>query len=142
MRFLEIKDRAPNAEFHIHGVGPELASLAELTKELKAGEQITFYGQSNLRDVAALMESSDIGIVPKRNDPFGGEAFSTKILEFMTMGVPVIEAKTKIDDYYFDDSVVKFFEPGDEESLADAMLEMMPQCGCSAEHSTECHEVC
>jgi glycosyltransferase involved in cell wall biosynthesis len=43
------------------------------------------------------MENADLGVVPKRNDPFGDEAFSTKILEFMAMGVPVIVSETRID---------------------------------------------
>jgi len=78
-----------------------------------------------LDEVALLMVNTDIGIVPKRNDPFGGEAFSTKILEFMAIGVPIIVARTKIDDFYFDESIVKFFDPGNEEDLAAAMLSLL-----------------
>jgi glycosyltransferase involved in cell wall biosynthesis len=37
----------------------------------------------------------------------------------------VIVSSTKIDRYYFDDSVVRFFESGNVEALADAMLEMI-----------------
>jgi glycosyltransferase involved in cell wall biosynthesis len=69
-----------------------------------------------------VIENSDLGVVPKRSNSFGNEAFSTKILEFMAMGVPVIVPDTAIDRYYFDDSVAKFFKANDEDSLADAML--------------------
>jgi glycosyltransferase involved in cell wall biosynthesis len=68
-----------------------------------------------------LMVSADIGIIPKRNDPFGGDAFSTKTLEFMLSGTPVIVSKTRVDDFYFDDSVVMFFEPENVEDLARCM---------------------
>jgi glycosyltransferase involved in cell wall biosynthesis len=71
------------------------------------------------------MATADIGLVPKRNDPFGGEAFSTKILEFMSLGVPVILSETKIDKFYFNDSVVKFFRPEDINNLAESMLRMI-----------------
>jgi len=67
----------------------------------------------------------DLGIVPKRNGPFGGEAFSTKILEFLTLGIPVIVADTKIDKFYFNDDVVRFFRSGDEVDLANAMRQMI-----------------
>jgi len=70
------------------------------------------------------MASADIGVVPKRADSFGDQAFSTKIFEFMALGVPVIVSRTQIDSFYFDDSVVKFFDSKDEESLAEAMLEL------------------
>ena len=68
------------------------------------------------------MASADLGIVPKRADSFGNEAFSTKILEFMSLGVPVLAADTAIDKYYFNDSQICFFESGNEEELARSVL--------------------
>ena len=70
------------------------------------------------------MAGAHVGVVPKRADGFGNEAFSTKILEFMACGVPVIVSRTAVDAHYFDDSVVRFFEPGSDASLADAFLEV------------------
>ena len=71
------------------------------------------------------MANSDLGVVPKRADGFGNEACSTKIMEFMSQGVPVIASRTKIDTYYFDDADVRFFPSGDVQGLADAMLELI-----------------
>ncbi len=64
------------------------------------------------------MANADLGIAPKRNDFFGGDAFSTKILEFMALGVPVVAAATRIDRYYFNDSIIRFFEPENVRDLA------------------------
>jgi glycosyltransferase involved in cell wall biosynthesis len=41
------------------------------------------------------------------------------------LGVPIILSGTKIDRYYFPDSVVRFFDPGSADDLASAMLEMI-----------------
>jgi glycosyltransferase involved in cell wall biosynthesis len=46
-------------------------------------------------------------------------------MEFMSVGVPVIVANTKIDRYYFDDTVVRFFESGNPEALARELSEML-----------------
>lgn len=123
--FGRVKDILPGAEFHIYGTGPQEDSLKRLAAELGLEERVKFNGFKPLRSIAALMEDADLGVVPKRDDAFGSEAFSTKILEFMAMGVPVVVSDTKVDRYYFDDSVVKFFAAGDEASLAGAMLEVL-----------------
>jgi glycosyltransferase involved in cell wall biosynthesis len=49
---------------------------------------------------------------------------STKILEFMAVGVPVIASKTKIHAYYYDDSVIQYYENDDEASLAAGILRL------------------
>ena len=86
------------------------------------------------------MATVDLGVVPKLNNSFGGEAFSTKIMEFMAMNVPVIASRTRIDEYYFTDEMVQFFESGSAEDLATKILCLMrsPErraalCDCSAE---------
>jgi len=71
------------------------------------------------------MSSIDLGIVPKRADSFGNEAFSTKIMEFMCMGVPVVAARTRVDQYYFTENLLMFFEPGRAEDLAAKILFLM-----------------
>ena len=113
-----IKDQCKNVELHIYGSGQNSDSLLHLIEELDLQERVILNGFLPISQIAQIMASADIGIVPKRNDPFGGEAFSTKIFEFMSLGVPVIVSKTKIDDYYFNDSLVQFFKPEDEIDLA------------------------
>jgi len=127
--FHVIRDEAPEAEFHIYGTGGEKESLASLVQELGLQDRVFMKPFLPLDKIVEAMAAADIGVVPKRNDPFGGEAFSTKILEFMSLGVPVVVSRTKIDTYYFNDSVVKFFTPDDVDDLADSMLRMVRDRG-------------
>jgi glycosyltransferase involved in cell wall biosynthesis len=120
--FAKICERAPQAEFHIYGQGPDRASLLKLVGELGLEKRVLLRDPLPLREIARVMENADLGVVPKRGDSFGNEAFSTKTLEFMALGVPLIVADTAVDRYYFNDSVVKFFRCGDEDDLAAAML--------------------
>jgi len=113
-----------NAEFHIYGEGAERGNLEKLANDLAVDDKIRFMGRVPIDQIAKDMAIADIGIVPKRDDSFGGEAFSTKIWEFMSVGVPVIVSGTRIDRHYFDDSIVRFFTPGDENCLADAIVSL------------------
>jgi glycosyltransferase involved in cell wall biosynthesis len=123
--FALIKDKAPHVTLHIYGGGTHGPFIEELISELGLGDRAFIKPGMPLRDLAVVVAQGDLGIVPKRNDQFGGEAFSTKSMEFMASGIPIIISKTKVDQYYFNDSVVKFFEPENVEDLAGAMLAMV-----------------
>jgi glycosyltransferase involved in cell wall biosynthesis len=123
--FSKISGRLPQAEFHIYGDGNMKEELVALAKELKLSDKVRFFNPLPAQQIAQVMADADLGVVPKRADSFGNEAYSTKIMEFMSVGVPVVVSSTKIDRYYFNDTVVRFFESGNEEALAAAMLEML-----------------
>jgi glycosyltransferase involved in cell wall biosynthesis len=123
--FKKVAPQAPNAEFHIYGDGNMKQSLIDLTHKLGLDDKVRFFAPLSVRQIAEVMANADLGVVPKRADSFGDKAYSTKIMEFMAVGVPVIVSSTTIDRYYFNDSVVRFFPSGDADALAAAMLEMM-----------------
>jgi glycosyltransferase involved in cell wall biosynthesis len=123
--FQEVSRETPEAEFHIYGDGSMKQSLILLTKELGLEEKVRFFDPIPVRAVVDVMANADLGVVPKRADSFGNEAYSTKIMEFMSLGIPVVVSSTKIDRFYFNDSVVRFFESGNASALAKAMLEMI-----------------
>ena len=127
--FHMIKDDVPEAEFHIYGTGGQRDALVALVDELGLQKKVFIKPFLPLDRIVEVMAAADLGVVPKRNDPFGGEAFSTKILEFMSLGVPVLVSRTKIDTYYFNDSVVKFFTPEDVNDLANSMRSMVKDRG-------------
>ena len=116
--FALIKDHAPEAELNIYGDGPMRAEIQKLIADLGVQDRVFLKGSLPSDQIAAVMANADLGVVPKRNDSFGGDAFSTKILEFMALGVPVVVAATRIDRYYFNDSIVQFFEPENVKDLA------------------------
>lgn len=123
--FGKIVKEIPEAEFHIYGDGSEKPALLELVAQLGVEEKVLFFQTQCIREIAAVMANADLGVVPKRADSFGNEAYSTKIMEFMASGVPVIVSGTKVDRHYFNDSIVRFFESGDVSALACEMLEML-----------------
>ena len=116
--------RMPGAEFHIYGRGPALPELIRLARDLGVAGPVQFRESVDLARIGAVMASAHAGVVPKRADGFGNEAFSTKILEFMACGVPLAVSRTRIDQHYFTESLVNFFEPHDEADLADVLVRL------------------
>ena len=123
--FVRVHRELPDTEFHIYGEGNMLPKLIALSRELNLTECVRFFDPVGLREVARIMADADLGVVPKRADSFGNEAYSTKIMEFMAVGVPVVISRTKIDQFYFDSTVAQFFESGNVEELADALIEVL-----------------
>lgn len=123
--FSTIRATLPHCEFHIYGDGNARESLVRLAADLGLNGSVQFFKPRNVREIAAIMSEADLGVVPKRADSFGNEAYSTKIMEFMAVGVPVVVSSTKVDRYYFNDSVVRFFESGNPDALAREMLTLL-----------------
>ncbi|MGD0008686.1 MAG: glycosyltransferase family 4 protein [Terriglobia bacterium] len=120
-----LRDKAPNLKFLIIGEGPEREKLKTMIKEQNLGDRVSMEAFVPIEQMAERMANVDLGVVPKRKDSFGNEAFSTKIMEFMAMGVPVVVSKTRIDQYYFNQDLVQFFESGSAEDLAAKILELV-----------------
>jgi glycosyltransferase involved in cell wall biosynthesis len=124
-----LRRTVPGVRFHIYGEGSAKASLEALVSSLGLQEHVKFFAPMPLRRIAEVMATADIAVVPKRADSFGNEAYSTKIMEFMSLGVPVVVSDTRVDRYYFDASVVHFFPSGDAQALADAVKSLLDDPG-------------
>jgi glycosyltransferase involved in cell wall biosynthesis len=123
--FAKVADHMPDAEFHVYGEGAAKPSLITLVKDLRLEDRIVFHDMLPSRDVAEVMAMTDLAIEPKRStSAFGNEALSTKILEFMCLGVPVIASRTAIHQYYYDDSIIQYYSKDDADELATQMLRL------------------
>ncbi len=123
--FASIANQMPEAEFHIYGEGPAKPSLIKLANELEMRDRVLFHDFLPSNEIARVMAATDLAIEPKRaTSAFSNEALSTKILEFMALGVPVIACRTRIHAYYYDDSVIQYYENDDESQLAEQILRL------------------
>lgn len=121
----KLREAAPNIRLLVFGDGPERGRLQGLVRELHLEDQVTVGGGVAIEEVAAAMENVDLGVEPKRKQTFGNEALSTKILEFMAMGVPVLASDTLINQRYFNGGLVDFFNSDDVDDLAASILRLM-----------------
>lgn len=124
--FAEVREKVPCAEFHIYsGGGGKEKELRLLVQSLGLENSVRFFPSVHIEEIVQVIANADLGVVPKRADAFGNEAYSTKIMEFMSQGVPVVAARTKIDTFYYEEGVVHFFEPGNHRAMANAIMDVI-----------------
>ncbi|MGJ5813858.1 glycosyltransferase [Paludibaculum fermentans] len=124
----KIRETAPHVELHLYGGGggaDAVTHLSQLADRLGLNGSVKFCGTVPLHEIPQVIANADLGIVPKRADSFGNEACSTKIMEFMSQGIPVVASRTRIDTYYHDDRTVRFFTSGDSQAMAEAVLDII-----------------
>jgi glycosyltransferase involved in cell wall biosynthesis len=119
-----ILESIPTAYLHIYGDGTERKALQELSCTLNVDKRVVFHNNVPVNEIAGEIAKANVGIVPKRASGFGNEALSTKIMEYMSVGIPVIASDTTVERYYFDDSMVMFFKSGNHEELAKAVTSL------------------
>ncbi|NLP02933.1 MAG: glycosyltransferase family 4 protein [Fibrobacter sp.] len=119
-----IRERVVDLEFHIYGKGTDQQYFEDLVKTLGLQDRIFFRNIVPIEKLPQIIAGADLGVEPKLKRSFGNEAFSTKILEFMYVGIPVIASDTLVHTHYFDESLVKFFRSEDEEDLAECIVQL------------------
>lgn len=78
-----------------------------------------------VEEVAANLESAHIGLVPSQRDPWTDEVLPTKLLEYATLGIPVVTFRNPVIERYFPDDAVSYVDPANPENLRAAMLALV-----------------
>lgn len=119
-----LKDKMPELRLIVFGDGPERPELQKMIERFSLEEMVSIGSGVAIEKVAEAMVRVNLGVEPKRKSTFGDEALSTKILEFMAMGVPVLASETTINRRYFSDNTVEYFSSEDVNDLANAILRL------------------
>jgi hypothetical protein len=67
------------------------------------------------------MKKADVGISCHRAGVFGDLYFSTKIVEYLTQGLPALSPRTRTIARYLPDDVMFYFESGNENALVEQL---------------------
>lgn len=116
-------DRA-GVRLMVIGRGDYLAQAKAMVTAMKLDDRVFFLQAVPIEQLPALLLRADIGLVPNRPSAATNLMLPVKMLEYATLGIPVIAARLRTIKHYFGDDAVRFFEPGDPGALAAAILEM------------------
>ena len=119
-----IKQKVPEVELVIYGMGRLKDELDDEIRKKGMGGYVRINDFVPFHTLPSVLREAAIGIVPTKADVFSGEALSMKALEYMSLGIPVLVSRTPVHDYYYDDSIVKFFSPGDRNDFVEAVTDL------------------
>ena len=77
-----------------------------------------------ISDLPSLIAVADVGVVPYRRGVFTDGILPTKLMEYISLNMPVIASRTPAIDTYFDETMVEFFEPESIDGLADCIVRL------------------
>ena len=119
-----VKKQIPDVKLDLYGGGRLYESMINLSKELDLDDCVHFNGSVPFFELPEILKRADIGVVPTKASVFSDEALSMKSLEYMTLGIPIVISRTTAHSYYYDDNMVMFFTPEDENDLARAIISL------------------
>jgi len=120
----QLKDAIPNLRLNVIGEGDHLAGIRALVDHLKLASRVTFTNLVPVEELPALLASADVGVVPYQPSSATHLMLPVKLLDYATIGIPVIAARLRTIEHYFGDGAVELFEPGDAEDLARAITDL------------------
>jgi glycosyltransferase involved in cell wall biosynthesis len=122
-----IRKEIPEAALEIYAgswVPQYRSELEKMITDLNLDVAVRIHRPRDIHELVEVYKKTDIGLVPKRGGFFASEAFSSKILDFMASGIPIVASRTTIDEYYFNDSQIMFFEADNVADCARSILSL------------------
>jgi glycosyltransferase involved in cell wall biosynthesis len=112
-------------ELRIIGAGEERARLLALRDSLGLHDVVTFSeGFVPVEEIPGRISDADVGLVPLRISDGTDIMLPTKLLEYVSLGIPCIAPRTGTIARYFDDRMLAFFEAENVDDLARVIIEL------------------
>lgn len=106
----------------ILGDGDALAELRTQVGEFGLERQVELSGRYlPIEEALSAVTGAACGVIPNRPSQINRFALSSKLFEYVMLGIPAAVARLDTLAAHFTDGEVTFFEPGDAASLAGAL---------------------
>lgn len=113
---------SPPLRLDVYGDGPYRPAIEAAILRHGAGELVHLHGRVSMDDLPALLRQADIGLVPSLPEPYLQLSLSTKLLEYVALGIPVVGSDLATFRAHFGSDAIRYVPGGDPTALADAIL--------------------
>jgi len=114
-----------NLELKIIGKQSQyVEELAALASGLNVTKYVNFVSFVPADQISSEIANADVGIYTALPDPHMSIAMPIKVLEYVTMGIPVVASRLPILEAFFDDTGILFFSPGNIDEFVSHVLNL------------------
>jgi glycosyltransferase involved in cell wall biosynthesis len=117
----QISAMIPHIAFHVIGGGDDMQAFIDLSRELHAEDHVYFSERIPFDELVGVLRKMDLCVVPNRKNAASELMLPVKLLDCVSLGIPVVAARLKTIEYYFSEDMLTFFEPDNVDSLAQAI---------------------
>ena len=120
--FATLAEHVEVARLEIYGDGDAVPGLRRLAAELGIADRVSLSdGFLSQEDVVSRVRSASVGVIPNLPTPLNRFALSTKLFEYVALGVPVVAADLPTIREHFTDAELRYFRAGDRDAAAAAL---------------------
>jgi len=119
-----VRSQIPNLRLCILGNGSYRDRFLAQIKEMKLEETVQYLGWVPMHQMVKELCHADVGIVAQKSSPHSNLVHTGKMYDFLAFAKPVLASRLNAVRTYFDEDALRFFEPGDAESLAEGILDL------------------
>jgi glycosyltransferase involved in cell wall biosynthesis len=116
-----LRFRIPGLRLRIAGGGEYVLALRRTVERLRLEAWTEFVDRVPLDELPSVLRGAAVGLVPNHASSATHLMLPVKLLEYAMLGIPVIAARLRTIEHYFDPDAVEFFTPDDACDLARAI---------------------
>jgi len=116
--------KIPGLEFYVLGSGDDREYFWKVAKALNVDQIVHFPGEIPLEKLRDFLKGMDLGIIANRRNPATELMLPVKMMEYVSLEIPVVVPKLRAIEYYFNGEMVGYFEPENVDSLAEIILSL------------------
>jgi glycosyltransferase involved in cell wall biosynthesis len=114
----------PGFELHIIGGGDDLEEIVQLSESLELSGHVHFHKGVPWDVLPQELCSMDVGIVANRVNIATQLMLPSKLIDYVSLGIPAVVPKLKAIEYYFTPDMVSYFDPENVQSMVTAVLSL------------------
>jgi glycosyltransferase involved in cell wall biosynthesis len=117
-----LRSEGLGVECIILGNGDQLGPLRNQVARKRLGDHVRLSGRYvPIETALATVATADCGVIPNKASQINQFALSSKLFEYVALGIPVVVSRLPTLAAHFDADEVTFFDSGDSASLAKAL---------------------